>query len=327
MSCALSGSAGTCTPVPSGTAPTPATQCADAGARQLRNQRPLRRHRQVPALRQRHDQCVAATCSGDTLTPTRTCDGAGTCKTVTSTLCDPYACGRPTTLARRPAPVSTDCTSPPPARGPRSRCGKLAIGATCTTSATPAPRASARRQRLLQQRLRRHLHLLQPARARSGPAPRLPAGQAPDPTTQCTDQGAVDLRHERPLQRQRRLPEVPVGHSVRGRRPAHRQRALTGPSTCNTSNVCTAPSADELHALHLRHERLQDDLRHDRRLPLARHLCSAAPASPPVNRHGEDEERTAKPRRSSTSRSNSPTPERCRSRFRRSRSSTGTRGT
>ena len=29
----------------------------------------------------------------DLLTPPRMCDGAGSCKTVTSTLCDPWGCG------------------------------------------------------------------------------------------------------------------------------------------------------------------------------------------------------------------------------------------
>ena len=63
-----------------------------SGHRGLRPGRNLQRQRRLPALRD-GTTCVASSCAGSTLTPARTCNGTGTCQTVTNTSCGAYMCG------------------------------------------------------------------------------------------------------------------------------------------------------------------------------------------------------------------------------------------
>src|SRR6185295_3832885 len=51
--------------------------------------------------------CVAAGCTGTTYTPARTCNGTGTCSTVSSGSCSPYACG--TGACKTSCTVNADC--------------------------------------------------------------------------------------------------------------------------------------------------------------------------------------------------------------------------
>jgi hypothetical protein len=53
---------------------------------------------------------VVSACSGSTFTPARTCNGTGTCQTVTSSSCSPFACG--TGVCRTTCTSNTDCLSP-----------------------------------------------------------------------------------------------------------------------------------------------------------------------------------------------------------------------
>jgi hypothetical protein len=67
-------------------------------------------------------QCVAPACSVSTFTPARTCNGTGTCQTVSNSGCSPYACG--TGACRTSCTGNADCLSP-----------NVCIGSTCA----PAP--------------------------------------------------------------------------------------------------------------------------------------------------------------------------------------------
>jgi Cellulose binding domain len=80
-------------------------------------------------------QCAAGTCVGSTLTPQRTCDGAGVCGTVTSTLCDPYQCGSATACKTTCTSTAADCVSPNSCVVATMSCGKLPNGAACTAPA------------------------------------------------------------------------------------------------------------------------------------------------------------------------------------------------
>ena len=53
--------------------------------------------------------CVGASCTVSTYTPARTCDGAGTCQTVTDTSCGMYMCGA--TSCATSCTTASDCTA------------------------------------------------------------------------------------------------------------------------------------------------------------------------------------------------------------------------
>jgi hypothetical protein len=53
--------------------------------------------------------CVAESCSGTTYTPARTCNGSGTCQSVTTSSCVPYICGP--SACRTTCASSGDCSS------------------------------------------------------------------------------------------------------------------------------------------------------------------------------------------------------------------------
>ena len=128
QSCALGGSAGTCTSVPTGQAPTPATQCMDAGVATC-GTNGLCNGSGACQLYANGTVCVTGNCTGSTLTPARTCDGAGVCRTVTSSLCDPYACDTANKVCKTTCSVTTDCASPNTCIG--TSCGSKPNGSTC----------------------------------------------------------------------------------------------------------------------------------------------------------------------------------------------------
>src|SRR6185369_2129983 len=51
--------------------------------------------------------CVAGSCAGGVSTPARTCNGAGTCQTVTTSACNPYVCGA--TACKTSCGSNADC--------------------------------------------------------------------------------------------------------------------------------------------------------------------------------------------------------------------------
>ena len=68
--------------------------------------------RGLAATGRRARSVLPGSCTGSTLIPARTCDGAGACRTVTSTLCDPYQCASATAC-------KTTCTAPDHGHGLR----------------------------------------------------------------------------------------------------------------------------------------------------------------------------------------------------------------
>jgi hypothetical protein len=124
-SCALSGTMGACTNVPSGS-PDPAQTCMDkpgtcntngkcaAGACQLYAQ---------------GTPCAAASCpsTGLTLTPASACDGAGVCVTPPPSSCFPFTCG--VAACKSTCVADADCAPPYVCSG--GSCGPRPIGASC----------------------------------------------------------------------------------------------------------------------------------------------------------------------------------------------------
>jgi hypothetical protein len=65
------------------------------------------------------------------LTPARTCNGTGTCQTVTSTVCDPYACNT-TGACRTTCTTNADCVAPNTCIS--GSCGKKPNGTACAAA-------------------------------------------------------------------------------------------------------------------------------------------------------------------------------------------------
>jgi hypothetical protein len=128
-SCAIAGSLGTCSNVANGTAPTPATQCVATAATSC-GLDGMCNGAGACRFWATGTQCAAGTCVGSTLTPQRTCDGAGVCRSVTSTLCDPFQCASATACKTACTTAAADCVAPNSCIS--MSCGKLPNGAACT---------------------------------------------------------------------------------------------------------------------------------------------------------------------------------------------------
>jgi hypothetical protein len=127
-SCALEGSAGTCTPVPAGGPPTaqapnptcdsePASTCGLDGTCDGAG---------ACRLHVAGKTCAPASCANATLKPTGTCDGKGKCQMPTATVtCGGYTCAS-TTACRTTCNVDAECASPAICGGTKdAACGGL----------------------------------------------------------------------------------------------------------------------------------------------------------------------------------------------------------
>ena len=156
--------------------------------------------------------CMNGTCSGDAVVGAFACDGNGQCKPgVSLMLCIPYTCNPATGSCYQ------SCDS-------AAMCQSGGVVRLCDRELRQGPERPAlhegqrlhlrplRRQGLLQQRLHRRLHGLQPAR----PPRHLPArrhGQA-RPARHLHGPGRRQLRPHRHLRRRRRLRELHARHAV-----------------------------------------------------------------------------------------------------------------
>jgi hypothetical protein len=131
-SCALTGTLGTCTNIAAGTDPLNA--CTDATAATCGTDGTCDGSGKC-RLYASGTVCAAQSCSGSTFTPARTCDGTGVCKTVSSSLCTPYACDTTLNACKSSCGATTDCASPNTCNTTTSSCGLLSTGATCTADA------------------------------------------------------------------------------------------------------------------------------------------------------------------------------------------------
>jgi hypothetical protein len=117
-SCALTGTVGTCASVPAGQ--DPLNQCPTAAASTCGTDGSCNGSAAC-RLYANGAVCAAATCSGTTFTPARTCNGSGICQTPAASSCGAYTCGTSGTC-------QTSCTSNAQCVPPN-----VCIGTTCAT--------------------------------------------------------------------------------------------------------------------------------------------------------------------------------------------------
>ena len=250
-SCALAGTLGTCTNITAGTDPLNA--CADATAATCGTDGTCDGSGKC-RLYASGIVCAAQSCSGSTFTPTRTCDGTGVCKTVSASLCTPYACDTTLNACKTTCAATTDCASPNTCNTTSKSCGLLSNGGTCTADAmcnsghcaqgvccatTCATNCSSC------------------ALAGSlGTCIAVPAGQ--DPLNQCTDGGAAACGTNGFCDGSGACQKYASGTQCIAQSCA--TSTYHPASTCNTDGNLRDPRDQLLHAVHLRHKRLQDDL-------------------------------------------------------------------
>ena len=213
-SCALPGSAGTCTAVPDGQ--DPLGQCADAMAATCDTDgfcdgkggcRPYAAG----------TTCIAPSCAGSVATLAGRCDGVGACMAGIQQPCEPYLCGT-NGQCRTSCTSNADCNGANVCMG--GACSKRPNGMDCASGGrVPFGRVPA--GRLLQRTLHGHLHVV-----RADRHPRRlhahPRGSGP----------ACPVRRRRPdqLWHRRRLQR-------RGRLPLLRTGSACGSQTCSGSTV------------------------------------------------------------------------------------------
>jgi Cellulose binding domain len=236
MSCALSGSAGTCTPVPAAQAPTPATQCATANVSTC-GTNGLCDGTGKCQLYNNGTTCVAATCTGDTLTPVRTCDGAGNCKTVTSTVCDPFACNTNGTCKTTCA-ANTDCTSPASCNLTTMSCGGLPTGTACATASLCASGFCV--NGFCCNNVCTGTCTACNVTGSVGTCTSIAGGQAPVPATQCATQTASTCGTNGLCNGSGACQKYPSGTTCVGATCAG--STLTPNATCNGTGTCSTPS-------------------------------------------------------------------------------------
>ena len=132
-SCGFATTLGTCTNAATGT--DPANACTDGTAAKCGNDGFCDGNGKC-RLYAGGTICAPASCPSTTFTPASTCDGAGNCQAVTSTLCTPFACNTTTNACKTTCASTTDCASPNICNTTTMSCGLLSIGATCTTNAS-----------------------------------------------------------------------------------------------------------------------------------------------------------------------------------------------
>jgi hypothetical protein len=185
-SCALTGTLGTCTNITAGTDPLNA--CADGTAATCGTDGTCDGSGKC-RLYALGTVCAAQSCSGSTFTPARTCDGTGVCKTVSSSLCTPFACDTTLNACKTTCAATADCASPNTCNTTTKSCGLLSQGAACTADNQCVASAAHCQQGVCCATTCTNNCSSCAIAGSLGTCIAVPAGQ--DPLNQCTDGGAA----------------------------------------------------------------------------------------------------------------------------------------
>ncbi|HXU62214.1 MAG TPA: hypothetical protein VN962_10960 [Polyangia bacterium] len=129
LSCAVSGKAGTCTPVAAGGAD-PSGQCLNQGAASC-GMTGFCNGGGACAVYAAGTQCAPPACADPTTTTlARTCDGAGACKPAATQSCAPYVCSSTTKSCLAACGSDADCVAPATCNA--GSCGVKRLGQSCS---------------------------------------------------------------------------------------------------------------------------------------------------------------------------------------------------
>jgi hypothetical protein len=128
-SCALTGTAGTCTVAPPGQ--DPLNQCPDAGAASCGTDGTCD-GAGACRLYAAGTTCGMTMCAGSTFTSAPQCNGSGVCQAGTQSTCTPFVCGT-AGVCLQSCTTNSDCLSPNTCNA--NLCGKKSDGTTCAADA------------------------------------------------------------------------------------------------------------------------------------------------------------------------------------------------
>ncbi|HXJ23079.1 MAG TPA: cellulose binding domain-containing protein [Polyangia bacterium] len=179
--------------------------------------------------------CMPSTCVDDVFTAAATCDGAGNCQDVTSTLCDPWGCGS-NGACNTTCSTSADCHTP--ATCVSKSCGKLSVGQACQTPA--ACQSGFCANNVCCNNACTGTCTACNLTNSVGTCKQVPAGQAPTPSTQCTDSGASTCGTNGKCDGTGGCQKYASGTTCAA--STCTGSTLTPSATCNTGGMCITPS-------------------------------------------------------------------------------------
>ena len=164
----------------------------------------------------------------------RTCDGAGVCRSVTSSLCDPYLCDTAAAACKTTCATAADCVTTNLCVS--NSCGKLADGQPCTMPSDCAHNFC--QQGVCCGTACTAICASCALAGTMGTCTSVPAGQ--DPQGQCADQGASTCGTDGSCNGSGACRKYAAGTVCTA--ATCTTATLTPAATCNASNACVTPA-------------------------------------------------------------------------------------
>jgi hypothetical protein len=241
-SCALPGSAGTCSNIPAGG--------SSAGACPNDGQMTCKRNGLCDgggncAQYTAGLTCAAASCSGDTIIGTSICDGSGSCQPGGNTQCRPFTCNANGTC-KTTCTTNSDCVSPSTCMGGTCGGGK-SNGTTCVAGTECLSTFCAPQGVCCDDACNGTCESCNQAGS-VGTCKSVPADQPPSPPAQCADQGAASCGNNGKCNGSGACKKYATGTScinsvcdTTGTAPVVGR--FTPARTCNAANMCATVAA------------------------------------------------------------------------------------
>lgn len=234
QSCALAGSAGTCSAVPAGQDPLAA--CSDQGAAGCGTNGACDGAGKCQ-LYAAGTACAQPMCVAATFTPARSCDGAGACQPVSPLSCAPFGCNAAGNACTTTCTSSADCAAASTCDPSTGSCGLAPNGSACTA-------ATACNSGFCAQGVCCATGCSSPCSSchiagSVGTCVAVPAGQ--DPLDQCADQGSASCGTNGACNGSGACQKYAAGTACAA--ASCSGSLLTGASFCDGNGTCATPAA------------------------------------------------------------------------------------